>query len=265
MTERAPRGSRRRDAGVDRLGGEQVEGRRAVRELLRARRRRVRTVFLSGAVQRDALVDEIAELAGSALRIVDPQRLSTIATTDVHQGVVARADALVSADLDTLIEEPEAFLVALDSVTDPRNLGAVLRAAETAGSTGVVLPRHRAARITPAVAKSAAGAIEHVPISLVSGIPSALDRAKRAGVWSIGLDEEGDRSVFELELATEPILLVFGAEGRGLGRLTRERCDLLVSIPMAGHIESLNVAGAAAVACHEVARRRAMEHASRPR
>jgi 23S rRNA (guanosine2251-2'-O)-methyltransferase len=222
------------------VGGEQVEGRRAVTELLRAGTRRVKTVFMSTT----SVDDEIAELAGAALKLVTPERLEQFARSDVHQGVVAQAAPLRAADIDDLLDAEDAFLVALDGVTDPRNLGAILRTAETAGATGVVLPRHRSARITPVVAKAAAGAIEYLPIALVGGIPNALERARRAGVWTVGL------------LGDQRVVAVLGAEGRGLARLTRERCDVLVRIPMRGHVASLNVAAAATLACHEIARHR---------
>jgi 23S rRNA (guanosine2251-2'-O)-methyltransferase len=170
--------------------------------------------------------------------------------------VIAVADPLPEADLDQLIGAPQAFLVALDGVTDPQNLGAVARTAETAGATGLVVPRHRAARITPAVTKAAAGALEHLPVATVSGIPSALEAARRADVWTVGLDADGDTELFDLTVADQPVMLVLGAEGRGLARLTRSRCDVVARIPMRGAIESLNVAAAAALACYEVARRR---------
>jgi len=227
-----------------------------VLELLRAGRRPVRAVQVSRTAQPDDTLDEIVALAGARLRRVAPETLRAAARSDAHQGVVATADALRAADLGELLDRPHAFLVALDGVTDPQNLGAVLRTAETAGATGVILPRHRSAHVTAAVAKAAAGAIEYVPIALVGGIPSALERAARAGVWSVGLDERGTQSLFDLSLADQPVVVVLGAEGRGLGRLTQKRCDVLVHIPMHGHISSLNVAAAAALACHEVARRR---------
>jgi 23S rRNA (guanosine2251-2'-O)-methyltransferase len=213
-------------------------------------------VYVSSSVSRDDNVEEIVTRAASAVKIVPPERVAQLARTDVHQGVVAMASALRSADLDDLLAVDGAFLVALDGVTDPRNLGAVMRSAETAGATGVVIPRHRSAHVTPAVTKTAAGAIEYLPIAVVGGIPAGLERAARAGCWSVGLDEAGDRSLFDLDLADQPIVLVLGAEGRGLARLTRERCDVLVRIPMHGHVASLNVAAAATLACHEVARRR---------
>jgi 23S rRNA (guanosine2251-2'-O)-methyltransferase len=245
-----------RPRGRDDVGGDQVEGRRAVRELLRAGRRRVKTVWLSGDAERDELLDEIAELAGPALRVASQERVNAAARTDAHQGVVAIAEPLAPADLDALLDDDHAFLVALDGVTDPRNLGAVMRVAETAGATGLLLPRHRSARITATVAKAAAGAIEYVPVALVSGIPAALERASRAGVWSVAVDEHAEQTVDALSVADQRVIVVFGAEGHGLARLTRERCDIGVRIPMHGMLESLNVAAAAAVVCHAIAQRR---------
>lgn len=227
-----------------------------MRELLSAGRRRVLTVWVSSAATPSAVLDEIVSLAGSSLREVPPERIAALARTEVHQGVVASAEPLSATDLDALLQQPSAFLVALDGVTDPRNLGAVMRVAETAGVTGLVIPRHRSARITPAVTKAAAGAIEHLPIASVSGIPAALERASRSGVWTVGLDGSGGTTLYDLELVDQPLVLVLGAEGQGLGRLTKQRCDVLASIPMYGRIESLNVAAAAAIACHEVAHHR---------
>ncbi len=190
------------------------------------------------------------------MKSVAPERIEQMARSDVHQGVIAMAPPLRPSDLDEMLTVDRAFLVAVDGVTDPRNLGAIMRSAETAGATGLVMPRHRSANVTPVVAKAAAGAIEYLPIALVGGIPAAIDRAARAGCWSVGLDERGDRSLFDLDLADQPIVLVLGSEGKGLARLTRDRCDVLVKIPMQGHLDSLNVSAAATLACHEVARRR---------
>ena len=238
------------------LGGEQVEGRRAVLELLRSGRRKARAVYLSNTVSRDDTVKEIVERAGGTLKGVAPERVEQMARSDVHQGVLAMTTPLRAVDIDDLLAVKNAFLVAVDGVTDPRNLGAIMRSAETAGATGLLLPRHRSARVTPVVAKAAAGAIEYLPIALVGGIPASIERAARAGCWSVGLDERGDRSLFDLDLADQPIMLVLGSEGSGLARLTRDRCDVLVEIPMHGKLESLNVSAAATLACHEIARRR---------
>ncbi|HEY5011263.1 MAG TPA: 23S rRNA (guanosine(2251)-2'-O)-methyltransferase RlmB [Acidimicrobiia bacterium] len=238
------------------VGGTEVEGRRAVFELLRAGTREVRSVALSEGVERDDTIDAIVAAAGSKLQMVPADRLRAMAQTDAPQGVVARADPLRSADFDALLADPLAFLVVLDGVTDPRNLGAIVRAAETAGVTGIVMAKHRSAPVSATAAKTAAGAIEYVPFALVGGIPAALERAKRAGVWCVGLDGDGETTVSALPFARDPLAVVLGAEGRGLSTLAKRRCDLLACIPMRGAIESLNVAAAAAVACHEIARRR---------
>lgn len=242
------------------LGGEQVEGRRAVRELLIAGRRRVKDVWIAEGVDDSAVLHEIVELATDsriAVRRVARSRIDGEARTDSPQGVLAHAEPLPEAELDDLIA-PDAFLLCLDGITDPHNLGALLRTAECAGVTGVLLPKHRAVHITPTVAKTAAGAVEHLPMAIVPGIPAALRTLASAGVWSIGLDADATGSIFQMnfDVAGTPVALVLGAEGAGLSRLARERCDLVAAIPQRGAIDSLNVAAAGAIACFEVARRR---------
>lgn len=242
------------------LGGEEIEGRRAVLEALRARRRKVRKVWIAGGLDPAPIVERIreeAERSGVPVAVTTVDEVAGRARTDAPQGVVARCDPLPSVDADELFADPLAFVVALDGVTDPGNLGAVLRSAEGAGATGLVVPRRRSAHVTAAAAKAAAGAVERVPVGVVPGIPAALERAARAGVWSVGLDGDGDVELFDLPVGDRPLVLVLGAEGRGLARLTRERCDLLVRVPMFGALESLNVSAAAALACYEVARARA--------
>ena len=254
------------------LGGEQVEGRQAVRELLAAGRRRAREILLAQGLEDAGILREIVELATAAqvpVRRVSRARLEGAARTDAPQGVLATAAPLPVADLATLAgrrrgppveagrRQGPPFLLVLDGVLDPHNLGALLRTAEAAGATGAVLPRRRAAHVTPVVAKAAAGAIERVPIALVAGIAAALQELRSRGVWTVGLDPGGTTSVYDLTVATEPLALVLGSEGRGLGRLVAERCEVRARIPLAGSIGSLNVAAAAAISCFEVARRRA--------
>jgi 23S rRNA (guanosine2251-2'-O)-methyltransferase len=249
------------------LGGEQVEGRRAVRELLLAGKRRVRDVWVAEGVDEAGLVAEILDLAADArvpVRRVARTRLEAEARTDAPQGVLAHAEPLAELDLEVLLRRRpngvKPFLLALDGITDPHNLGALLRTAESAGVTGVVLPRHRAAHVTPTVAKAAAGAVEHLPMSVVPGLPGALQALKDRGVWTVGLDADAENSLFDpaaLNVATEPVAIVLGAEGSGLSRLVRQRCDVIASIPQLGRIESLNVSAAGALALYEVARRRA--------
>jgi 23S rRNA (guanosine2251-2'-O)-methyltransferase len=256
---RAP--DRREPTGPKGVGGEQVEGRQAVRELLLAGRRRVKDIWLVEDVEPAPILDDIMELAREGrvtVKRVARTQLEHAARSDSPQGILAHAQPILDVDLDDLVASAGGtpFLIAVDGITDPQNLGAVLRTAECSGATGVVLPRHRSAHVTPTVTKAAAGAVEHLPMALVGGMPSALTRLKELGVWTVGLDGAGDTPVFGLRVATEPVALVLGAEGRGLSRLVRERCDVLAAIPLRGAIDSLNVSAAAAVACYEVARQR---------
>jgi len=249
------------------LGGTQVEGRHAVRELLLAGTRRTYEVILNAEVDRSEIVGDIIDLAAE-LRVpvteVSRTRLDSISRTDAPQGVVARAAEVPEVSLSSLVDPAEltargtgpAFLLALDGVTDPGNLGALLRIGECAGVSGVVLPRHRAVHVTPTVTKAAAGAVEYLPMALVGGLPTAIEEMKRAGVWVVGLDMDGSTSIHDLPVSTESVCLVLGAEGRGLSRLVRQRCDLVASIPLHGRLASLNVASAGAIASYEIARRR---------
>jgi len=245
------------------LGGDQVEGRQAVRELLAAGRRPVREVWIAEDLDPSPQIDDIERLAArrrARLLVVPRGRLAAAAGTDAPQGVLALARPLEEADLEGLCRPRRGvppFLLILDGVTDPHNLGSLLRTAECAGVTGVVLPRHRAAHVTPTVAKVAAGAIEHLPIAVVPGVPTALRFLEERGVVSVGLDAGAEGSIFDLDHdGGEAVALVMGAEGRGLASLTRRRCGALAAIPQFGSIEALNVAAAGAVACFELARRR---------
>jgi 23S rRNA (guanosine2251-2'-O)-methyltransferase len=235
-----------------------------VRELLVAGRRKVRELWIASDLDDAGVIADIVDLA-SQQRVpvleVSRKKLDAQARSEAPQGVLAKAAPLREADLDDLAlvakGAPPPFLVAVDGVTDPGNLGALLRSADGAGATGVLVPKHRAVHVTPTVAKAAAGAIEHLPMAVVSGLPTALQRAKQLGCWIVGLDDAADRSLFELDdLGREPVVLVLGAEGSGLSRLVRQRCDVLVAIPMLGRLSSLNVSAAAALACYEVARQR---------
>jgi 23S rRNA (guanosine2251-2'-O)-methyltransferase len=251
-----------RRGGPKGLGGDQVEGRQAVRELLVAGRRKVREVWVATDQDDAPVLDDIAELAmsvGVAVREVSRAQLAAAARTEAPQGVLARAVELSEVDLDRLVETRRGvapLLLVADGVTDPGNLGALLRSAECAGITGVVLPRHRAVHITPTVAKAAAGAIEHLPFALVGGLPTAIRKLQSAGVWVVGLDASGSQPLFGLDLSDRPVALVVGSEGSGLSRLVRDRCDVVARIPLVGRLESLNVAAAGALACFEVARQR---------
>lgn len=280
---RAPAGGRGRAAGAPRgkqgsviqgarsnagprhgLGGDQVEGRQAVRELLLARRRKVREIWLLAEQDQADVLDDIVELAEAErvpVRQVSRGKFFAEARCEAPQGVLAKAAPLEESLLDDLATARPGgrppFLVAVDGVTDPGNLGALLRSAECAGATGIVLPRHRAVHVTPTVTKAAAGAVEHLPFAVVGGLPAALQQLSRQGVWVVGLDGGGSTGLWDLPAADGPIALVLGAEGAGLSRLVRQRCDEIASIPLSGALGSLNVAAAGALACFEVARARA--------
>ncbi|MYH72277.1 MAG: 23S rRNA (guanosine(2251)-2'-O)-methyltransferase RlmB [Acidimicrobiia bacterium] len=252
--------SRRQRAG---LGGDRVEGRQAVRELLLAGTRPVREVVIATGQNQTGALAQVVELAAE-LRVpvkeVARTKFESMAVTEAPQGVIARAAPLTEHDLEDLARPPDGrppFLLVLDGVTDPGNVGAALRTAECAGVTGAVLGRHRSAHITPTAAKAAAGAIEHVPMAVVPGIPNALARLAELGVWTVGLDLTSPTSVYEISVAEEAVALVVGSEGRGLSRLARQRCDVVATIPLSGHLSSLNAAAAVAIGCFEVARHRA--------
>ncbi|MCB0959025.1 MAG: 23S rRNA (guanosine(2251)-2'-O)-methyltransferase RlmB, partial [Acidimicrobiales bacterium] len=226
-----------------------------MRELLLANRRDCREIWLAADLDRSPIVDDIRELAAEArvvIKEVGRNKLDAAARTDAPQGVLAFAKPLPEASLDDLIARrkgrPAPFLLCSDGITDPGNLGALLRSAECAGVTGVVLPQHRAVHVTPAVTKAAAGAIEHLPMTTVGGLPTAISTMRDAGIWVVGLDERADKGLWELEMGDAPVALVLGAEGPGLSRLVRERCDELVSIPMRGRVASLNVGTAGTLA-----------------
>lgn len=241
-----------------------MEGRRAVLELLAAGRRPVRRLWLAEGLDPSPQLDEIEALAARRkvrVETVGRSRLEAEARTDAPQGVLALARPIEPVPLEELcaprVRGAEPFLLVVAGVTDPRNLGALLRSAECAGVTGVVLARHRAAHLSPTVAKVAAGAIEHLSFAVVGGIPAALAQLSEGGVWTIGLAGESDRSLYDLPLGTGPVALVVGSEERGLAPLVRRRCDEVVAIPQHGALVSLNVGVAGAVACFEVARQRA--------
>lgn len=218
------------------------------------------------AAERDAapaLAAVIAAARAADVPVVTATRGELDELTDglVHQGVVALAPPFRFAPLEQVLatsaaQGVPALLVALDGVTDPHNLGSIARTAEAVGAHGLVVPSRRNAGITPVVEKAAAGALAHLPVVQVPNLVRALGELRDAGVWSLGLAAEGDVELGEHPLAAEPCVLVIGAEGRGLSRLTRERCDALVRLPMRGRVASLNASVAAAVALYTILDRR---------
>ena len=237
-----------------------VEGRHAVREAILAGTRKVREVNMSEGLDPGVVIEDIANLSRELripLRMHAKSKFKSMTTTESAQGVQAICDPLPDLEIEDLVEGIEnPFILFLDSITDPRNLGSIIRSGECAGATGILLPRHRSVRITPTVSKTAQGAIEHIPIATTSGIPKALTRLKELGVWTVGMDMTADQDIYDLRVARDPLALVLGSEGKGLGRLTRERCDLTVKIPISGITESLNVGSAAAIGCFEISRQR---------
>ena len=258
-----PRGGERQRQPEKTLGGEQVEGRQAVRELLIAGRRKTREIWIANDIDANEIIDDIRELAEDMrVSILDVPRknIENTARSEAPQGIIAFAAPLPEVDFEELLvarDGVQPFLVALDGVTDPGNLGALLRCCDGAGVTGVILPKHRSVHVTPTTAKASAGAVEHLNIALVPGLPAAIAQMKNAKVWVVGLDDDADRTLFEIgSVANDPICIVLGAEGKGIARLVRERCDMVVSIPMNGQLSSLNVSAAGALATYEVVRAR---------
>ncbi len=226
-----------------------VYGRRAVREALRGRREVLELLATERAVSSEPW------LAEAKPKLRPDRELSELAGTRDHQGAVARVEAFRYADAWELAAGDRPLLVVLDRITDPRNLGAVCRSAEGAGATGVVVPAHGSAIVTPAVARSSAGAIEHLPIAVVTNLARYLEEVKGPSLWVYGAAGEAQASMWQTDL-TGGVALVFGAEGKGLRPLVRRSCDALVAIPSAGVVESLNVSVAAAVLLYEARRQR---------
>jgi 23S rRNA (guanosine2251-2'-O)-methyltransferase len=272
---RAAKQARRRqrlEAGRDALragpGWTVIEGRRPVIEALRGSRRVERVVVAAGAAERGTLADvlELAAKDGVPVETVPRSLLDARAETGAHQGVAAVVSQFQSIGLDELLAVPlggsePPFFLALDGIEDPHNLGALVRSAEAAGCHGIVLPRHRSAPLSATAVKASAGALEHLPVAEVPNLTRALERLRAAGLWCIGLDGGAEPSLFDLQLADEPVCVVVGGEGAGLHRLVRETCDLLVRIPMAGQVASLNASVAGALALFEIRRRRARSRA----
>jgi 23S rRNA (guanosine2251-2'-O)-methyltransferase len=231
---------------------EQVYGRRPVREALRGRR----GVLELWATERALASEPWLRENGRRVQVKQDRELTEAAQTRDHQGVLAWVEPYRYADPYELAAAPRPLLVALDQVTDPHNLGAVVRTAEGAGATGVVVPAHGSAQVTPAVARASAGAVEHLPIGVVTNLARFLGEVKSGNLWIVGAAGDAPRSMWESDLSGG-LVLVFGAEGKGLRPLVRRTCDELVSIPLEGAVESLNVSVAAAVLMYEAKRQRA--------
>jgi len=232
---------------------ELVYGRHPVREALRAGRRAVLEVLASER----ALAGEawLRETKGLRLKVVPEAALRAASGTGDHQGVVAYCEPYPYADAFELAAGERPLLACLDGVTDPHNLGAVCRSAEGAGATGLVIPAHNTARVTAAVCRASAGAVEHLPVAVVVNLGRYLAEVKRADLWVWAAAEDGETPLWSADL-TGGTALVFGAEGRGVRPGVRRACDGAIAIPLAGKVESLNVSVAAGIMLFEAARQR---------
>jgi 23S rRNA (guanosine2251-2'-O)-methyltransferase len=232
---------------------ELVYGRRPVREVIRAGKRQILELH---ATERTLASEEwLRETKGLRLHVERESKLNELAGSRDHQGVVAFCEPYRYAEAYDLAKGERPLIVCLDQVTDPHNLGAICRSAEGAGATGVVVTEHRAARVTPAVCRASAGAVEHVRVAVVVNLARYLADVKRGDLWAWAAVGDAATPVWSADFTTGAVL-VFGAEGRGLRPLVRKSCDDAFSIPLAGAVESLNVSVAAGVALFEAVRQR---------
>lgn len=239
----------------------QIEGRIPVLEALRAGREINKLLVAKGA--KEGSIREViglARQAGIIIQEVDRNRLDTLAEGRNHQGVIAMAAAHRYADLDEILAKAAAagedpFIIVLDGIEDPQNLGSLLRTADAAGVHGVVIPERRAAGLTETVAKVSAGAVEYVPVARVTNITRTLEELKERGLWVVGTHQEG-RELYHQARLTGPLAVVIGSEGKGIGRLVASMCDFMVRLPMLGHVTSLNAAVAGAILIYEIRRQR---------
>jgi 23S rRNA (guanosine2251-2'-O)-methyltransferase len=250
------------DGQDERGAATSLAGRRPVLEALKAGRA-VERVMIARGLAPSSVLGEIrrrAEQAAVPVRAVAREEVARLAPGVNHQGVVALLGRYRYTPLRTMLEPPAALLF-IDGVMDPNNLGSLLRCADGAGFRGAVIPARRASGVTPAVRRVSAGAAEVLPVARVDNLGAALDQARSAGLWIVGLDADAPDDLWSSQLLEPPVGLVLGAEDRGIGRATRGHCDAFVSIPTSGRIASLNVSAAGAVAMFEVARRRSVMRA----
>ena len=251
----------RRSAPIETENDGVIEGRNAVVEALRAGVTIDKIFILKG--ETDATLGHIASTArekGIVVVDADRRKLDNMSRTHSHQGVIALAAVREYATVDDILNaarekgEPP-LIVVCDELTDPHNLGAVIRTADAAGAHGVIIPKRRSAGLTAVVGKTSAGAVAHVPVARVPNLPTLLKELKEEGVWVFGTAAEGNTTLYQADLKG-PAAIVIGSEGDGMGRLVTETCDFTVSIPMRGKINSLNASAAAAVLLYEAVRQR---------
>ena len=237
-----------------------IEGRNAVIEAFRSGRTIDKVFVLDGC--QDGPVRTIVREAkkhGAVLNFVEKERLNQLSETGRHQGVIAWAAAYSYAEVSDMLEaaaqkKEDPFLILLDGIEDPHNLGAIIRTANTAGAHGVIIPKRRASGLTATVAKASAGALNYTPVAKVTNLAKTIDELKEKGLWFVCADMDGEQ-MYDLNL-TGPIGLVVGSEGQGVSRLVKEKCDYIASIPMKGEITSLNASVAGGVLAYEIVRQR---------
>lgn len=238
-----------------------IEGRNAISEALKSGRTLDKVFVADGDTDRAlSRLAALAREAGAAVVQVDRRRLDQMSQTHAHQGIIAQAAAHSYATVEDILQRAadrgEApLLILCDELSDPHNLGAILRTAECAGAHGVIIPKRRSVGLTAVVAKTSAGAVEHMPVARVSNLASTIEDLKRQGIWVFGTDAAGTTDLYHADFQG-PTAIVIGSEGFGMSRLVAERCDLLLSIPMKGQINSLNASSAAAVLLYEAVRQR---------
>lgn len=239
----------------------QLEGRNALTEALRSGRTLDKVFIASGETDRglQRLAAEAKE-AGAVVVTVDRRKLDAMSTTRAHQGVIAYAAAREYFTIDDILQEAadrgEAPLIVIcDELSDPHNLGAIIRSAECAGAHGVIIPKRRSVGLTAVVAKASAGAVEYMKVCKVSNINNAIAELKERGVWVFGTAAEGSIPMYKADL-TVPAAIVIGSEGEGMSRLVQKNCDVTVHIPMKGRITSLNASAAASILLYEAVRQR---------
>ncbi len=239
----------------------QLEGRNALAEALRSGRTIDKVFIASGDTDRalQRLAADAKE-AGAVVVPVDRRKLDAMSTTRAHQGIIALAAAHEYATVDDILEEAaargeNALIVICDELTDPHNLGAIMRSAECAGAHGVIIPKRRSVGLTATVAKASAGAVEYMKVARVTNINNAISDLKKKGVWVFGTAAEGSIPMYQADL-TVPAALVIGNEGDGMSPLVRKNCDVTVNIPMRGRISSLNASAAASILLYEAVRQR---------
>lgn len=238
-----------------------IEGRNPVTEALRAGTP-IDKILVSETARRETLgrIFAFAKQRGIPIQTVRAQKLAELSETEANQGVIAVCAAASYASVEDLLARAAQkgkppFLVIADEITDPHNLGAIIRTANAVGADGVIIPKNRSAGNSAVVAKTSAGAVSYTPVARVTNLCQTIDRLKECGIWVTGADMNGERTLFESDL-TGAIALVVGSEGKGISRLVREKCDFLVQIPMFGEINSLNASVAAAVMMYEIVRQR---------